>query len=144
MPFRTYSETRLANIVQCHAGQVMRRSATVDLGRFGPFMALCEDRFCSFQANHFVLHNMTIDNSYIQYARNLFRPIIPNFQISPMNFDLLYCVFTIHWLFFIFRPKHFCRASMSVTSVPSSFCWHVLVHFVVALPHSSSVDANSQ
>lgn len=53
---------RSVTVVYGHFKPIMRGSAGVVKGRFGPIMVLDKDSFLLFQINHFILYNMAIAN----------------------------------------------------------------------------------
>lgn len=91
--------------------------------RAGPILALGKDSFRSFWANHFILYNIEFQNSCIQYARKLFRPMIQHFPIFQLisNYGIAFSQFICS--FSIFHHQHFCCPSMSASLVPPIFLW---------------------
>lgn len=78
-----------ATVGYSHFRLVSARSATRAYDHFRPEMALGEDTFQSFRTNHFILYNMTIDNSCIENPWKLFDKWFQLF--SFLRLFLSYC-----------------------------------------------------
>lgn len=141
--FWKYLEAGLGNTVKCHlrqvrvtsakvvqgsSGLVIAKSVTVGNCRFGPVLVLDKDSFRSFRTNHFIQYNIALDHSFIQYARKLFRKIVPNFQISPTSFQSLYGLLTIQSRLFNILSSPF--SSSVIVGYSSTF------HFLLACASS--------
>lgn len=95
-----------------------------------------------YQSFHFV----QFGNCWILYKvrQELFRQIIPIFQLFPINFSLLYRLFTTHWRLFEILSSTF--LSSDTVSYFGSFCLLLgcARPHCCSLRHSFSLDPNRE